>query len=145
VAHQFHRRVEKADHRPSKRLGRDRTPNRHPNGRSRTARCQDVQSYPQVSGDAPTRNAPSVLANEAVSVPRAQRSGPKHRSQVHLLCGRLAAQPSLNVVPCHTACRFYRLECRIPPSAPPNTALQLTAARARSSLFDGIFQRARGS
>ena len=96
---------------------------------------RDVPPYPNVSGGTPTRNAPAVLANESVSIPKAQRRGHTHRARVRRRRAHRAARPSPHVVPCHTACRFYSLECRIPPSAPPNTALQLTASRARSWLF----------
>ena len=58
-------------------------------------------------GGAPTRNAPSVLANEAVSVLRAERSGHEHRSQVHLLHARRAPRPHSTVVPCQSAYRVY--------------------------------------
>ena len=44
-----------------------------------------------------------VAEIEVVSIPKARRSGHKHRSQAHLLCARLAVRPHPSVVVCRTA------------------------------------------
>jgi hypothetical protein len=64
---------------------------------------QDVQPYPNVSGSAPTRNAPFVPMSEVVRSAKAQRSGRTHRSPVgcRLLCDppRCATRPARGSVP----------------------------------------------
>ena len=62
--------------------------------------------YARVGGGAPTRSAPLMLANEAVSIKGAQRSGHKHRCEHSpALCPPRCATPYPNVIQCHSAVR----------------------------------------
>jgi len=114
LSNQLHRRVWQADRRqsvPLSHLGGYSwavTKARHDRSRITLQRAvayraagQGAAPHSGVGGGAPTRNASSVLAKEAICIPKAQRSGHKHRSRVRLLCDppRCATRPERGSVP----------------------------------------------
>ena len=106
---------------------------------------QNARSRPTVSGGVPTRNVPSVSATIAVSIPRAQRSGHKHRSPARLLCDppRCATTPEGCPVP------YSRLFCPLESHlrqapAQPGVAVD-RCAREIVGFLKALLRRARGN
>ena len=118
-------------------------------GRSRSApRARPVRSTQRLVTARRRETLPCCQPKKSFSVPKAQRRGRTHRSprRVRLLCGppRCATRPERGTLP--ESSSFSRLERGSTPARPPNPALQPTASRARSLLFErDHVQRARGS